>query len=63
MEVRASRGVLPVRPSTLRVWRYLQKFYPSDYPSGAVRLPVRTMGWNHTGVCGCSRCLDGFTRV
>jgi hypothetical protein len=32
-------GVLPVNPSTLRVSKHLQKFDPSDYPSGAVRKP------------------------
>ena len=35
-------GVLPVNPSTFRDCRDLQKFDPSDYPSGAVRLPVRS---------------------
>src|SRR5580765_1792938 len=30
---------LPVRPSTLRDWKELQKFDPSDYPSGGVRDP------------------------
>src|SRR5215467_5504612 len=32
-------GVLPVNPSTLRVWKQLQKFDPSGYPSGGVRDP------------------------
>src|SRR6266481_3609408 len=31
--------VLPVRPSTLRVWKRLQKSYPSTYPSEAVSDP------------------------
>ena len=31
--------VLPVNPSTLLVWKHLQKFDPSDYPSGGVREP------------------------
>jgi hypothetical protein len=33
--------VLPVRPSTLRDFNDLQKFYPSGYPSGGVRRAVR----------------------
>jgi hypothetical protein len=32
-----SRGDLPVRPSTSRAWKHLQKFNPSGYPSEAVR--------------------------
>jgi hypothetical protein len=31
--------VLPVNPSTLLVWKHLQKFDPSGYPSEAVNKP------------------------
>jgi hypothetical protein len=31
--------ILPVNPSTMRVWKDLQKFDPSDYPSGGVSDP------------------------
>jgi hypothetical protein len=36
--------VLPVNPSTLLVWKYLQKFDPSDYPSGGVNNPSGIRG-------------------
>jgi hypothetical protein len=39
--MRVPGGVLPVNPSTFRIIKYLQKLDPSDYPSEAVRQPVR----------------------
>ena len=36
--------VLPVNPSTLLVWKHLQKFDPSDYPSGGVSDPSEIPG-------------------
>src|SRR5438094_6562906 len=54
--VRPLPGVdLPVRPSTLRIWKDLQKFDPSDYPSGGVRRAVRTLSANAVNARGLSR--------